>query len=204
MLETLPRLPNAHLPKFLNTLTPLCTSHPNLFSQHLSALLVFLPGLILPSADPGPTPTVARPFPTPHFSFSFPPVLTQDDGNREDEADEEKEEVRKAALEFMITLSEAKASMVRKQDGWIPAIVRGCLEGMGEFPDDQASLNAWLEAEVSSFFVTLASSDDISLRKIRLTILILMYTSNHSIGWLVPSGGSMYYRQRFSIFRRCW
>jgi importin-5 len=117
MLDTLPRLPNAHLPKFLNTLTPLCTSHPNLFTQHLSPLLVCLPGVILPSADPGPTPTVARPFPALYFSFSFPPVRSQDDGDREDEADEEKEEVRKAALEFMITLSEAKPSMVREQDG---------------------------------------------------------------------------------------
>jgi importin-5 len=111
MLNTLPRLPNAHVP-----------------------------GLILLSADQGPTPTVAHPLPTPHFSFSFPPVPSLDVVTGEDEADEEKEEVWKAALEFMITLSEAKPSMVRKQDGWIPAIVRGCWEGMGEFPDDKEGI----------------------------------------------------------------
>jgi importin-5 len=71
----------------------------------------------------------------------------------------------------MITLSEAKPSMVRKQDGRIPTIVRG----MGELPVDQASLNAWLEAEVSYLFVILPSSDDISLRKIQLTILPSRY-----------------------------
>jgi hypothetical protein len=49
-------------------------------------------------------------------------MLLQDDGNRKDEADEEKESVTTSALEFMITPSDAKLSMVRKQDGWIPAI----------------------------------------------------------------------------------
>jgi hypothetical protein len=43
--------------------------------------------------------------------------------------------------------SEAKPSM---QDGWVPVVVRGCLEGMGEFPGDQASLDSWLEADVWS------------------------------------------------------
>ena len=27
-------------------------------------------------------------------------------------------------------------ALVRKVDGWTAVIVRGCLEGMGEFPDD--------------------------------------------------------------------
>jgi Importin repeat len=150
MLDTLPRLPNNHLPRFLNTLTPLCTTNPNLFTPHLSALLTFLPGLILPTVDPGPTPTVARPFPTAQLSFSFPPVVSQEDGNRDDEVDDEKMEVRIAALEFMVSLSEAKPSMVRRHDGWVPAVVRGCMEGMGSFPDDQTSLKEWLELDVSS------------------------------------------------------
>ena len=38
----------------------------------------------------------------------------------------------KAALEFMINLSEAKPTMVRRTDGWVSAIVRGCLGGMDE------------------------------------------------------------------------
>ena len=60
--------------------------------------------------------------------------------------DEEREDVRKAALEFMISLSESKPAMVRKVDGWTAAIVRGCLEGMGELGDD--NLDVWLEADV--------------------------------------------------------
>ncbi|KAH9996969.1 ARM repeat-containing protein [Russula compacta] len=143
MLDTLPSLPHAHLPKFLITLTPLTTSHPQLFAPHLQVLLSFLPALIIPSADSGPTPTVARPFPGTQ-SFTFPPTPNggpQDD----DELDEEAEEVRKAALEFMISLSEAKPAMVRRVDGWVSAIVRGCLGGMGELRDDE--LSTWLDAD---------------------------------------------------------
>lgn len=143
MLDTLPSLSHAHLPKFLIILTPLTTSHPQLFSPHLHALLSFLPALIIPSADSGPTPTVARPFPGTQ-SFTFPP--TQNGGPVDDEElDEEAEEVRKAALEFMISLSEAKPAMVRRTDGWVSAIVRGCLGGMGELRDDE--LASWLDAD---------------------------------------------------------
>jgi len=52
-----------YLSTFLSALTPLCTSHPNLFSPHLVSLLTFLPSLILPPVDCGPTPTIGRPFP---------------------------------------------------------------------------------------------------------------------------------------------
>ncbi|KAI0264225.1 ARM repeat-containing protein [Gloeopeniophorella convolvens] len=142
MLDTLPSLSHAHLPRFLNTLTPLTSTHPQLFAPHLPALLSFLPALILPSADPGPTPTVARPFPGTQ-SFTFPPA--PNGGADADELDEEAEEVRKAALEFMISLSEAKPALVRRVDGWVAAIVRGCLGGMGELRDDE--LGAWLEAD---------------------------------------------------------
>ena len=148
MLDTLPSLSHAHLPKFLIILTPLTTSHPQLFSPHLHALLSFLPALIIPSADSGPTPTVARPFPGTQ-SFTFPP--TQNGGPVDDEElDEEAEEVRKAALEFMISLSEAKPAMVRRTDGWVSAIVRGCLGGMGELRDDE--LASWLDADVRVSF----------------------------------------------------
>jgi hypothetical protein len=60
--------------------------------------------------------------------------------------DEEREEARKAALEFVLTLSEEKPSMVRRVDGWSAAIVRGCLEGMGELDDDDTE--EWLAADV--------------------------------------------------------
>ena len=155
MLDTLPSLPQSHFPRFISTLTPLATTNPTLFQPHLRPLLGFLPALILPSADPGPTPTVAKPFPT-SGSFTFPPSaggsrVSATGGDLDEDAmamDEEREDVRKAALEFMISLSEAKPAMVRKIDGWTAAIVRGCLEGMGELGDD--NLDVWLEADVRS------------------------------------------------------
>jgi importin-5 len=158
MLDTLPSLPQSQFPKFISTLTPLTTTNPTLFQPHLRPLLGFLPALILPSADPGPTPTVAKPFPT-SGSFTFPPVgggsKSAASGDETDEdgmaMDEEREDVRKAALEFMISLSESKPAMVRKVDGWTAAIVRGCLEGMGELGDD--NLDVWLEADVRIQFL---------------------------------------------------
>ena len=147
MLGTLPPLPQAQLPTFINTLTPLASHYPRLFEPHIPALLRFLPTLLLPSADPGPTPTVSRPFPSPGRAFSFPP-----DGGAtsaaEDE-DEEGEECRRSALEFMVSLSEARPSMVRSVDGWVTALVRGCLDGMSQLRDDE--LQTWLEADVRQF-----------------------------------------------------
>ncbi|KAF9236016.1 armadillo-type protein [Melanogaster broomeanus] len=150
MLDTLPSLPNVHLKTFLSSLTPLCSSHPTLFAPHLIALLSFLRALIMPTSDSGPTPTVAKPFPNTSTSFAFPPGDGQqqnDECDAEAAADDEKEQVRRAALEAMISLSEAKPSMVKRVEGWTLAIVRACLEGMGEMPED--GLEAWLEADPS-------------------------------------------------------
>lgn len=148
MLDTLPSLPNIHLKSFLSSLTPLCSSHPNLFVPHMDALLSFLRGLIMPSVDSGPTPTVAKPFPG-TSSFTFPPggsgSRTPDD-NEEVTEDEEKELVRKAALEFMVSLTEAKPALAKRSEGWTAAMVRASLEGMGELPED--TLDSWLEADV--------------------------------------------------------
>lgn len=47
----------------------------------------------------------------------------------------------------MISQSEVELEVVRKVEGWIAAIVRGCLECMVELGDE--SLDVWLEAEVS-------------------------------------------------------
>lgn len=189
MLDTLPTLAQAqaqssatlpqssssmtnqqHLVKFLSTLTPLCSSHPTLFEPHLPALLSFLPALILPSADCGPTPTVGRPFPSASTSggsaaggggpaFVFPPPGTSPSpganggGNGGEDDDEEKQALRLNALEFMISLSEARPSMVRKVNGWVEVVVRACLEGMGEFDEDDAeSLETWLKSDVRCSF----------------------------------------------------
>jgi importin-5 len=166
MLENLPSLPHPQLPKFLATLTPLASVHPVVFLEHMQALLNFFSGLVVPMADAGPTPTVARPFPTRTSSngspgqeraFSFDFAATSGKGKEkapEDEEKEERDEVRKAALEFMVSLSEAKPTMVRKvrDNGWVVAIVRGCLEGMGELPEDDDMLQTWLEADVRGPF----------------------------------------------------
>ncbi|KAH7920554.1 ARM repeat-containing protein [Leucogyrophana mollusca] len=147
MLETLPSLPNAQLKTFITTLIPLASTHPNLFAPHLIALLTYLRTLIMPTADSGPTPTVAKPFPNTQGTFTFPPGPDQrprDDGQEEIE-DEEKDQVRKAALELMVSLGEAKPQMVKRVEGWTAAIVRACLEGMGELPEE--GLDEWLEAD---------------------------------------------------------
>jgi importin-5 len=94
---------------------------------------------------------------------------TEEDGMA---PDEEKEDMRKTELEFMISLSEAKPAMVRKVDGWTAAIVRGCFEGMGDIGDN--TLEVWLKADVRitgyAFVVTAYSLEadvDYRLRKIR-------------------------------------
>lgn len=154
-----------YLSTFLSTLTPLCATHPILFSPHLQSLLTFLPSLILPPVDCGPTPTVSRPFPPGGRSgaFLFPPPTHAADEDEEDnenggshgDADEERDErstLRLSALEFMISLSEARPNMVRKVNGWTEVVVRACLEGMGEFDEDETQgLDAWLREDVSIF-----------------------------------------------------
>ena len=46
----------------------------------------------------------------------------------------------------MVSLSEARPNMVRRVDGWTAAVVRGCLEGMGDIPEEDMEI--WLEADV--------------------------------------------------------
>lgn len=157
-LSTLPNAPHSHLTRFLNALTPLASSHPSLFAPHLQDLLRFLPALIFNKKeyDAGPTPTVSRPFPSGSSSqgqgaFQFPPVQATEEDEDEGEGDEEEDEltqIRLAALELMVSLSEAKPGMVRRVDGWVASLVRACLEGMGELVDTEAELDAWVDAEV--------------------------------------------------------
>ncbi|KAF6749808.1 armadillo-type protein [Ephemerocybe angulata] len=151
---------HAHLTEFLTALTPLCSTNPSLFAPHLPALLSFMPQLILPAVDCGPTPTVGRPFPTARSaegSFVFPlpgeaPSSTpaeEEEGEGGDEEAEERAALRLAALEFMVSLGEAKPGMVRKVVGWVESCVRACLEGMGELEED-ADLEVWLNEDPSS------------------------------------------------------
>lgn len=86
MFDALPSLSHTHLLKFLIILTHLMTSHLQIFAPHLHALLFFLPATFLPTLNGG---------------------LINDE-----ELDEAAKEVHKAMLKFMISLSEAKPTMV--------------------------------------------------------------------------------------------
>ncbi|RXW25102.1 hypothetical protein EST38_g773 [Candolleomyces aberdarensis] len=162
-----------HLTNFLSDLTPLCSSNPALFQPHLQPLLSFMPQLILPAVDCGPTPTVSRPFPGPSsasssgsggrqgaFVFPIPGESSssssngdnsedEDDGNSREE-DDERAALRLAALEFMVSLSEARPSMVKKVTGWVEALARACLEGMGELDEEHEGVVEWLAEDPSA------------------------------------------------------
>jgi importin-5 len=138
----------------------------------------------LPPVDCGPTPTLGRPFPgnggiskgrqgvfvfppPSEFSQSAPSSPSSpspssshsnqnsiEDNEKDDERDE-RSTLRLSALEFMISLSEVGSNMVRKVPGWTDVIVRACLEGMGEFDEDETELSGleiWLQEDVSKFF----------------------------------------------------
>jgi hypothetical protein len=77
---------------------------------------VFLLDLILPSADPGPTSEVARPFPIRHLSSSLPPALNQDNGLGKDEAEEDKVEVGKLWISEVIDAVRKEATRSRLAD----------------------------------------------------------------------------------------
>lgn len=147
ILETLPSTPHRHLTSLLTALHPLCSTHPTLFSIHLQALLSFLPSLVLPVADSGPTPTMKQP-------FTFPPSSSSQ-GKDPEEDDEDIKTLRLAALEMMVSLTEAKPSMVRNVEGWVGLLVRASLEGMGEYDDDEDSTLEWLKEDVSLWFYRL-------------------------------------------------
>jgi len=58
---------------------------------------------------------------------------------RTDEDKDKQSTLRLSAVEFMISLSDARPNMVRKVSGWTEIIVRMCLEGMGEFDEEETS-----------------------------------------------------------------
>ncbi|KAF8584878.1 ARM repeat-containing protein [Ramaria rubella] len=176
MLDTLPPLPPARAPEFIQTLTTPLASSPataHLFSPHLNALLAYIPPLILPQFnDPGPTPTTARPFPsgspseasgskTPNggpstptqgrttpSAFTFPPAQKSPSPSPQPREDNEHEQAtRRAALELLVAITEARPGMVKRVDGWVALGVRACLEGMGEIGEEEEGLRMWLDAD---------------------------------------------------------
>ncbi|KAL1730373.1 armadillo-type protein [Schizophyllum commune] len=193
MLDVLPRLlhspfpaagPNAssstdYLTQALETLSPLATSFPSLFAPHVPALLSIMPQLVLPPVESGPTPTVTQPF-QPFAQNQVPRSPSQSPTpNGDDEDEEERRKLRSAALEFMLSLTEAKPSMFKppenstvapssgyqpQNDAWVAILVRACLEGMAELSDDDTE--HWLQEDVSAvtkanlFQPSQSSSDD--------------------------------------------
>lgn len=264
MLDTLPALASSlsatpvptsssptsnyhHLSTFFSTLTPLCTTHPTLFAPHLPALLTFLPGLILPPVDCGPTPTVGRPFPggsgSRQGAFVFPPPSTnpsspppsplstsaassaspQPQGDQDTgEDDDQKQTLRLSTLEFMLSLSEAKPSMVKKVPGWVEIMVRACLEAMGEFEEDEGTgsgLDAWLAEDVSFCslssdsrrFLSAACSSSLPIIPVRRILSPRPHCMNNLwIGWHVPWAGGLCcrllsrYREAVRLWFQCF
>jgi len=142
MLGTLPSVPLSHFPKFVSSLTLLALIKSTLFEPHLHPLLDFLAPLILCSNDSSSTPTRANP--DPNNGSSEASKLSS--GADNEQMDEEKQDIKKAALEFMLTLSHGRSGIVRNVDGWIPTIVRGCLDGMAALRNDD--LDEWLASDV--------------------------------------------------------
>ena len=78
-----------------------------------------------------------------------PPGESPPPPSEDQQEDDERATLRLSALEFMISLSEAKPTMVKKVAGWVDIIVRACLEGMGELDeDDSGGLDGWLAEDV--------------------------------------------------------
>lgn len=155
MLNTLPSLPHSQFRRFISSLTLLALIKSILFQPHLHQLLEFLAPILLLDDDSGSTPTEAKPN---NGKFAFPPPskpAKSISGGDSKEMDEEKQDMRKSALEFMMTLTEANSGMVKNVNGWAAAIMRGCLEGMGTLCDED--LVEWLVADVRGRLLSVLS-----------------------------------------------
>jgi hypothetical protein len=80
---------------------------------------------------------------------------------------EHEQETRRAALELLVALTEARLGMVKRMEGRVVLGVRACLDGMGEIgeveeggggtgqgvrklDEEERKLRGWLEADVSA------------------------------------------------------
>lgn len=59
-------------------------------------------------------------------------TTSTDDPSAPLEAVEARDEMRRSALELLVSLSEARPAMVKECHGWVNGLVRCCLEGMSE------------------------------------------------------------------------
>jgi importin-5 len=109
------------------------------------------------------------------LNTNIPPANEDDgdDGDDDDDDDDDgdddwridRQSLRLASLEFMLSLSEGKPGMVKKVPGWTELLVRACLEGMAEVDvmedgvsrfgsgqgkhGEEEGLREWLEEDVS-------------------------------------------------------
>lgn len=139
--QTLPPLPPASLAPYLNTLIPLATTQPGLFRPHLSTLITYLPPLVRS---------------TTRLRTSLSGTSSNDNLPATDTHSSEPsavdEDARHAALELLITLTEAMPKAAQACPGWIPGVVSCCLEGMTELNDDAEG--DWLDRDVSTSLLT--------------------------------------------------
>lgn len=79
------------------------------------------------------------------------PVPSTSTYHRDDtptQEDEEKDIARRAALEFLVSLTEGRPPMVVACAGWVPAVVKCCLEGMAEIRElHPTGPDSWLETD---------------------------------------------------------
>lgn len=142
---TLPPLTISHFPKFISIFTSLARKYALLLFY--PALRVFL-DLFSPVIVPSTTPTLEKPHPT----WRAVGLSNGSDGDNV----KHKEAARKAALEFMVTLTEADPNLAQEEDHWVPTILKACLLGMSEFGN--ADLRVWLESAVRTPPSLLSSS----------------------------------------------
>jgi hypothetical protein len=130
MLQTLPSVPKVLLPMFISPLKMLVFARPLLFQPHLNDLLTFFGPFVMTDTGECKTPTEDKP--ATEIPSNFGDAMSQ---RVKDDDEEVSKEARKAVLEFMIDLSTVKSAIVRDVEGWIPAVIRSCLEGMADVSD---------------------------------------------------------------------
>jgi hypothetical protein len=73
--------------------------------------------------------------------------------------DEARDDMRRAALELLVSLSEARPGMVQECPGWVNGVVRCCLEGMSEIRDEGGEATVrWAETDDVTHHLILALS----------------------------------------------
>ena len=144
--------------------------------------LISIPKIHINPNTPSPLPLLGSlPAPTAGGPKSSAVAAAAASGEADEDGmamDQEREAVRKAALEFMISLSEPKSAMVRKIDGWTAAIVRGVLWKGWESSQMIISMYGWKLMYVAPFMESCFILSLYSLPRTQWTTRIRMCTSS--------------------------